>query len=66
MGKPAGTWKGYRAMLTIIIAALFLFIGLANQDFLANLNELFIAVAAGIAGVTGILSKLSQNNSNSN
>ncbi len=61
MGKSTGTWKGYRTMLTIIIAALFLFIGLANQDFLANLNELFIAVAAGIAGVTGILSKLSAN-----
>ncbi len=61
MGKSTGTWKGYRAMLTIVIAALFLFIGLANQDFLANLNELFIAVAAGIAGVTGILSKLSAN-----
>lgn len=61
MGKSSGTWKGYRTMLTIIIAALFLFIGLANQDFLANLNELFIAVAAGIAGVTGILSKLSAN-----
>ncbi len=66
MGKEVGTWKGYRTMFTIIIAALFFFIGFANQDFLTNLNELFIAVGIGIAGITGILSKLSGSNDSSN
>jgi hypothetical protein len=60
MGKPSGTWQGYRNTLMLVIVALFVFIGLANQDFLDNLNNLFVALGGVIAVVTGVLGLLSQ------
>ncbi len=64
MGKKAGTWQGYRATLLIIIIALFGFIAMANQDFLDNLNQLFVAIGGGIAVITAILGLLSRKNVN--
>ena len=66
MGKEAGSWKGYKITFIIIIIALFVFIAIANQDFVDNLNQLFVALGGGIAvitGVLGLLSRKSQNNS---
>lgn len=60
MGKDSGTWQGYRATLVLIIIALFVFIGMANQDFVDNLNQLFIALGGGIAVISGILGLMSR------
>ena len=65
MGKQSGTWKGYRITFTIIIIALFAFIAIANQDFVDNLNQLFIALGGGIAVITSILGLLSKRGSGS-
>ena len=62
MGKGSGTWQGYRATLVIIILALFIFIAMANQDFLDNLNQLFVAIGGGIAVITGVLGLMSRKN----
>jgi hypothetical protein len=64
LGKKAGTWQGYRATLLIIIVALFGFIAMANQNFLDNLNQLFVAIGGGIAVITGIIGLLSRKNVN--
>lgn len=66
IGKETGTWKGYKFTLIIIILALFIFIAMANQNFLDNLNQLFIAIGGGIAVITGILGLLSRKNSSEN
>jgi hypothetical protein len=60
MGSESGTWQGYRATLIMVIVGLFVFIALANQDFLDNLNQLFVAVGGGIAVITGVLGLLSR------
>jgi hypothetical protein len=65
MGKDSGTWQGYRATLVIIIIALFVFIGMANQDFIDNLNQLFIALGGGIAVISGVLGLMSRKKSGS-
>ena len=58
--KESGTWQGYRTTLIIIIIALFAFIGMANQDFMENLNQLFVVLGGGIALISGILGLLSR------
>lgn len=65
IGKEAGTWQGYKFTLIIIIVGLFVFIAMANQNFLDNLNQLFIAIGGGIAVITGILGLLSRKNTES-
>ena len=60
IGKETGTWQGYKVMLLLIITSLFVFIAMANQDFLENLNQLFVAIGGGIAVITGILGLLSR------
>jgi len=60
MGKNTGTWRGYRTTLVLIIAGLFVFIALANQDFIESLNQLFVAIGGGVAVITGILGLLSK------
>ena len=60
MGKGSGTWQGYRTTLIIIILALFVFIAVANQDFLDNLNQLFVALGGGVAVITGVLGLVSK------
>ncbi len=64
IGKETGTWQGYRFTMILIISGLFVFIAMANQDFLDNLNQLFIVVGGGIAAITGILGLLSRTKSN--
>ncbi len=58
-GRASGTWQGYKITLTLIIISLFVFITMANQDFLDNLNRLFVAIGGGIAVITGIVGLLS-------
>ncbi len=65
MGKETGTWQGYKFTLILVIVGLFIFIAMANQDFLDNLNQLFIAIGGGIAVITGILGLLSRKNTES-
>ncbi len=60
LGKQTGTWQNYRNALLLVIVALFIFIAMANQDFLDNLNNLFVALGGIIAVVTGVLGLLSQ------
>jgi len=60
--KEAGNWQGYKFTLIIIIVGLFIFIALANQNFIDNLNQLFIAIGGGITVITGIFSVLSRKN----
>ena len=60
MGKNAGTWRGYRTTMVLIIAGLFIFIALANQNFIESLNQLFVAIGGGVAVITGILGLLSK------
>jgi hypothetical protein len=62
IGKKAGTWHGYRIMFILIIASLFIFIAIANQDFMKNLNQIFVVLGGGIATITGVLGLLSKNN----
>jgi hypothetical protein len=59
LGKESGTWQGYRATLIMVIVGLFVFIALANQDFLDDLNQLFVAIGGGVAVITGVLGLLS-------
>ncbi len=58
-GRNSGTWQGYRITLILIIVSLFAFITMANQDFLDNLNRLFVAIGGGVAVITGIVGLLS-------
>jgi hypothetical protein len=58
-GSVSGTWQGYRVTLILIIVSLFAFITMANQDFLDNLNRLFVAIGGGVAVITGIIELLS-------
>lgn len=60
MGKSAGTWRGYRTTLVLIIAGLFVFIALANQNFIESLNQLFVAIGGGVAVISGLLGLLSK------
>ena len=55
----SGTWHGYRVTLILIIISLFAFITMANQDFLDNLNRLFVAIGGGVAVITGVVGLLS-------
>lgn len=61
IGKKAGTWQSYRIMFILIIASLFIFIAMANQDFMKNLNQIFVVLGGGIATITGVLGLLSKN-----
>jgi hypothetical protein len=60
MGRETGNWKGYRVTLIMVILGLFVFIALANQDFIDDLNQLFVALGGGVAVITGILGILSR------
>jgi len=45
-----------------IILALFIFIAMAKQDFVENLNQIFILIGGGIAaaGILGLRSRKSK------
>ena len=55
----SGTWQGYKVTLIVIILSLFAFITLANQEFLDNLNKLFVGIGGAIAAITAIIKLLS-------
>ncbi|MEZ5199600.1 MAG: hypothetical protein R2764_25445, partial [Bacteroidales bacterium] len=65
IGKEAGTWQGYKFTLILIILGLFVFIAMANQDFLDDLNQLFIVIGGGVAVITSVLGLLSRKNTES-
>ncbi len=58
LGAGPGKWAGYKIAIILIIAALFVFIFISNQDFLNNLNKMFITLGASIAGITSLLGLL--------
>ena len=63
IGKEPGTWQGYKITLTLIIVGLFVFIAMANQGFMDNIKEVFVVISGGIAviaGVRGLLSRMSE------
>jgi hypothetical protein len=60
IGKKAGTWQGYRIVFLLIIVSLFIFISMANQDFIKHLQQVFVVIGGGIAAVTGVLGLLSK------
>jgi len=60
IGKEAGTWQGYRTTLILFIVGLFVFIAMANQSFMENLNQVFVLIGGGVAVITGILGLLSR------
>ena len=65
-GQDTGTWHGYKLTLTLIILSLFVFIAMANHNFLDNLNQVFIALGGGIAVITGLIGLLSHKGKHSN
>ncbi len=60
--KDSGTWKGYKFTIVLIIIGLLIFLGLANRNYLDDLYTLFIALGAGIATITSVLSLISKRN----
>ncbi len=55
-----GRWFGLKTPLILIIIGLFVFIAIAKQDFLEDLNTLFIVIGGGVALLSGILGLLSK------
>jgi len=55
-----GRWFGLKTPLILIIIGLFIFIAIAKQDFLEDLNTLFVVIGGGIAILSGILGLLSK------
>ncbi|MBC8489239.1 MAG: hypothetical protein H8D45_24725 [Bacteroidetes bacterium] len=55
-----GRWFGLKTPLILIIIGLFIFIAIAKQDFLEDLNTLFIVIGGGVALLSGILGLLSK------
>ena len=64
-GQDSGTWHGYKLTLTLIIMSLFVFIAMANHNFLDNLNQVFIAIGGGIAVITSLIGLLSRKSKHS-
>jgi len=60
IGKETGTWQGYKITLLLVIIGLFVFIAMANKDFMENLNQVFILIGGGVAAITGVLGLLSR------
>jgi hypothetical protein len=60
IGREQGTWQGYRTTLILIILGLFIFIAMANQNFMQSLNQVFVLIGGGIAVITGVLGLLSR------
>jgi len=58
MGVGPGNWTGYKIAILLVIVALFVFIFVSNQEFLQNMNRLFITLGASIAGITSLLGLL--------
>lgn len=54
MGAVSGNWAGYRLALFLVIIALFIFIFISKQDFLNNINKMFITLGASIAGISSL------------
>ena len=54
MGAEPSHWAGFRLAIVLVIIALFVFIFISNQDFLNNINRLFITLGASIAGISSL------------
>jgi hypothetical protein len=63
MGAEPSHWAGFRLALVLVIVALFVFIFISNQDFLNNINRLFITLGASIAGITSLFNLVAKKNS---
>jgi hypothetical protein len=55
MGTGPGNWTGYKYAIYLVILALFVFIFISNQDFIYNLNRMFVVIGASIGGITTLL-----------
>jgi hypothetical protein len=58
MGIGPSNWTGYKIAILLVIVALFVFIFISNQEFLQNMNKLFITLGASIAGITSLMGLL--------
>ncbi len=58
MDVGPSNWTGLKFAIILLIVALFVFIFLSNQEFLNNLNKLFITLGASIAGISSLLGLL--------
>jgi hypothetical protein len=58
MDVGPSNWTGVKFAIILLIVALFVFIFISNQDFLNNLNKLFITLGASIAGISSLLGLL--------
>jgi hypothetical protein len=56
------SWASFRLVILIVIVALFIFIFISNQEFLNNINKLFITLGASIAGITSLFNIVSKKN----
>ena len=54
MGVGPSNWTGYKYAIILVIVALFVFIFISNQEFLQNMNKLFIMLGASIAGISSL------------
>ena len=55
MDVGPSNWTGLKFAIILLIIALFVFLFLSNQEFLNNLNKMFIALGASIAGISSLL-----------
>jgi hypothetical protein len=60
IGKQSSSWQGYRVVFMLVIVSLFIFIAIANQDLMKNINQIFVMVGGVIASITAILGLLSR------
>jgi hypothetical protein len=62
LGVEPGNWTGYKYALLLVIGALFIFIFVSNQEFMNNINKLFITLGASIAGITSLFNLVTKKN----
>lgn len=58
LGIGPSNWTGYKFAILLVIVSLFVFIFISNQEFLQNMNKLFLTIGASIAGITSVLGLL--------
>jgi hypothetical protein len=64
IGIGPGNWAGSKIAIFVVIAALFVFIFLSNQEFLQNLNKMFITLGASITGIISLIGVLGRKTHN--
>jgi len=58
--ESGGSWAGYKIPLILIIVAIFVMIGLGNQQFMADLNKFLLVIGAGLTSVTTVVGVVSR------